>query len=51
MHDAFEKTGLFISMDVCNQLILKHDRDRSGSIDFNEFSAILQEVNQWMVLN
>ena len=37
-------------MDVCNQLILKHDKDHSGSIDFNEFNSILQEVHQWIVL-
>ena len=50
MHDAFEKTGIFLSMDICSQLILKHDKERSGSINFNEFNSILQEINQWIVL-
>ena len=39
--------GLQISSDVCNQLALKHDRDRSNMIDINEFSAIVSELNQW----
>lgn len=49
MHDAFEMMGLYISTDVCNQLLLKHDRDRSGRVDFNEFNAIVGEITQWSV--
>lgn len=49
MHDAFEMMGLYISTDVCSQLLLKHDRDRSGRIDFNEFNIIIEEITQWMV--
>ena len=49
MHDAFEMMGLYISTDVCSQLLLKHDRDKSGRIDFNEFNIIIEEITQWMV--
>lgn len=49
LRDALEMTGLCISMDLCNQLLLKHDRDRSGRVDFNEFNAIVGEVTQWSV--
>ena len=39
--------GFNISSDVCNQLTIKHDRDRSGMLDINEFTLIVSELNQW----
>ena len=39
--------GYNISPDVCNQLTIKHDKDRSGLLNINEFALIVSEVNQW----
>lgn len=39
--------GYNISPDVCNQLTIKYDRDRSGMLNINEFTQIVSEVSQW----
>lgn len=46
---ALQQLGIQLSVEICNQLFLKHDLDRSGSIQLNEFRSIQQEVNQWVV--
>ena len=46
---ALQSLGIQLSVEICNQLFLKHDADRSGSIQLNEFIEIEQEVRQWVV--
>lgn len=46
---ALQQLGIQLSVEICNQLFMKHDADRSGSIQLNEFRSIQQEVNQWVV--
>ena len=46
---ALQQLGIQLSVEICNQLFLKHDIDRSGNIQLNEFRSIQQEVNQWVV--
>lgn len=45
---ALQQLGIQLSVEICNQLFMKHDADRSGSIQLNEFRSIQQEVNQWV---
>ena len=49
LRSALQQLGIQLSVEICNQLFLKHDADRSGSIQLNEFRSIQQEVNQWVV--
>ena len=49
MESAFSRMGKCIGADICSQLLMKHDTDRSGTISINEFQAIVQEVEQWNV--
>ena len=46
---ALQQLGFQLSVEICNQLFLKHDADRSGTIQLEEFRCIYQEVNQWVV--
>lgn len=46
---ALQSLGIQLSVEICNQLFLKHDADRSGSIQLNEFIEIEKEVRQWVV--
>lgn len=47
---AIQYTGVFVSLDVCNQFIMKHDRDRNGTIDINEFGCVYAELKEWIVI-
>mgnify|MGYP000020134821 FL=1 len=46
---ALQNLGFQLSIEICNQLFMKHDADRSGSIQLNEFVEIEKEVRQWVV--
>ena len=46
---ALQNLGFQLSIEICNQLFMKHDADRSGSIQLNEFVEIEKEVRQWGV--
>ena len=46
---ALQNLGFQLSIEICNQLFMKHAADRSGSIQLNEFVEIEKEVRQWVV--
>lgn len=46
---ALDLTGLQISIDVCNQFVMKYDTDNNGGIDFHEFGNIINELKEWIV--
>lgn len=41
--------GIALSGEICNQMFLRYDVDNSGMISYDEFRAIYEEVNQWVV--
>ena len=49
LRTALERLNIRLTDAICNQLFMKHDLDRSGSIQIHEFREIYKEVNQWIV--
>lgn len=50
LEDALRLAGICVLPDICNFLMSCYDRDRSGTIDRNEFSEIVNYLNNWIVL-
>lgn len=49
LQTALRTLGITLSGEICNQMFLRHDVDNSGVINYEEFRAIYDEVNQWVV--
>ncbi|KNB44664.1 hypothetical protein JH06_2525 [Blastocystis sp. subtype 4] len=47
LQTALNYGGLHFSLPTVNILLAKHDRNRNGQLEFDEFKSLLDEVWRW----